>query len=526
MASSIALLNGRVYTQEVGQPLARAVGVLGNRIAAVGSDDEVLAALPSGADRVDLHGRAVLPGFVDAHFHLLQYCLSRERLQLDGIASLDAVWELVARAATTAPAGAWVLGRGWDRSLWGGQFPTRHDLDGVSEGHPICLFSRDVHAVWVNTIGLELAGIRRDTPDPPGGRILREPDGTPSGILLEAAGQPVGDLADRPSLEATVARLRQCQDDLARVGLTALHNLEGALAFRALETLEAAGELRLRVFAGLWREALEPSATVGLRTGFGGDRLRIGLLKLFADGSLGSGTAALLAPYEGRPDDRGITTADRDELVGLMRRAREAGIGVAIHAIGDAAVRTVLDAAEVVRADPGGRDQLLRIEHAQLVDPDDVPRFGRLGVIASMQPSHAPSDMAIAERGWGARCKTAYPWRSLLDGGAHLAFGSDCPVEPPDPLSGIHAAVTRQRDGEPPGGWYPEQRLGVAEAIAAYTLGSARAAGLGHEHGSIAPNKLADLVVLSGDPYAVPRAALAEIAVVTTVFDGRVVYTA
>ena len=526
MLSSIAFLNGRVYTQEVGQPLARAVGVLGNRIAAVGSDDEVLAALPSRADRVDLHGRAVLPGFVDAHFHLLQYCRSRERLRLDGVASLDAVRALVARAAGTASPGSWVLGGGWDRSLWGGEFPTRGDLDAVSDGHPVCLFSRDVHAVWVNTVGLELAGIRRETPDRPGGRILRELDGTPSGILLEAAGQPVRDLGDRPSLEASIALVRQYQDDLPRVGLTALHNLEGALALRALASLELAGALRLRVFAGLWREALEAITTVGLHTGFGGDRLRIGLLKLFADGSLGSGTAALLAPYEGCPNDCGIATADRDELVELMRRARAAGIGVATHAIGDAAVRTVLDAAEVVRADPDGQDQILRIEHAQLVDPEDLARFGRLDVIASMQPSHATSDRLIAERGWGARCKTGYPWRSLLDGGAQLAFGSDCPVEPPDPLRGIHAAVTRQRDGEPADGWYPEQRLSVAEAIRAATLGSARAAGLGHEQGSIAPSKLADLVVLGRDPYATPPAELAEIDVLMTVFDGQVVYTA
>jgi predicted amidohydrolase YtcJ len=396
----------------------------------------------------------------------------------------------------------------------------------VAGGRPVCLFSHDHHAVWASTPALELAGIRRDTPDPPGGRIVREADGAPSGILLEAAGQPIRDLVDRPSLETSVAALREGQRTLSPLGLTALHNFEAARARAALEILDAAGELRLRVFAGLARDELEAAVRLGLRTGFGNERLRIGLLKLFADGALGSGTAAMLAPYEDRPDDRGIATIELPELAGLIRQARDAGIGVATHAIGDAAVRTVLDAAETVRDDSDGQGQILRVEHAQLVHPDDVPRFGRLGVVASMQPVHATTDMRTADRRWGARCGTAYAWRALRDAGAHLAFGTDCPVEPADPLKGVHAAVTRQRDGRPAAGWYPEQRLTVAEAIHAYTLGSARAAGLGHEHGSIAPGKLADLAVLTSDPYTIPPAELEETAVALTVFDGQVVYTA
>ncbi len=528
MARALALVNGRVYTQEHASPRGQAVGVVGNRIAAVGSNEAALDVVGASADRIDLHGRTVIPGFVDAHFHLLAYCLSRERLQLEGAETLESALGLVGQAAVAAPPRAWVVGRGWDRNLWpGAAFPSRHDLDRVARGRPVFLLSRDAHAVWVNTAALELAGLGRDTPDPPGGRILREPNGTPSGILLEEAGRPLRELADQPSLEASVASLHEGQDALLRVGVTAVHSFEGARAFEALQVLDSRGELRLRVFAGLPSHVLAAASRIGLRTGFGSQRLRVGLLKLFADGALGSGTAAMLAPYtdSAETNDRGIARLELEELIGLMREAREAGIGVAIHAIGDAAVRSVLDAAETVRSEEPGRQQILRIEHAQLVDPDDLGRFGRLDVVASMQPLHVTSDMRIADRRWGSRCRTAYPWRSVLEAGARLAFGTDCPVEPPDPFRGVHAAATRQLpDGDPPGGWHPEQRLTVPEAVRAYTLGSADAAGLAHEHGSVATGKLADLLVLSADPYAIPPEELFGISVEMTIFDGQVVY--
>lgn len=527
----LALLNGRIYTQDAARPTATALAAIGNRLVAVGSDDEALAAVGPGAERIDLAGRAAVPGFLDAHFHFLGYCHDRERVRLDRATSVAEVQALVAEAARHGGPDNWVLGRGWDRNLWSGAaFPTRHDLDAVTGGRPACLLSRDVHAVWANSAALALAGITADTPDPPGGRIVREPDGTPSGVLLEAAGERVRALADRPAPEASVAAARAGQDALPRVGVTGLCNFEGAEALRALQTLEATGELRLRVAAGITRAGLPHAADLGIMTGFGGDRLRIGLLKLFADGALGSGTAHLLEPYaDGGPDDRGIPTLALDELIGLLREARSAGLGVATHAIGDAAVRLVLDAAAVVRADdhPAAARQLIRVEHAQLIHPDDITRFARLGVIASMQPLHATSDYLVADRRWGARCASAYPWRALLQSGALLAFGTDCPVEPPEPMRGIHAAVTRQRpNGEPSGGWYPEQRLTVAEAIFAYTAASADALGLGDELGRLVPGALADVVVLAADPYTAEPASLAEIPIALTVFDGQVVYQA
>lgn len=527
--SRLALTNGRVYTQDAARPRAEALACVGNRVVAVGSDAEALAAAGPGAERIDLGGRAVVPGFVDSHFHFLGFSFDRQRARLDRATSVGEVQRLVAVAAETVGPDDWVLGRGWDRNLWpGAAFPSRRDLDAVAGGRPVCLLSRDVHAVWASSRALELAGITAKTSDPPGGKILREPDGGPSGVLLESAGEQVRALADRPSPEAAVAAARAAQDTLVRVGVTALCNFEGVEAVRALQTLEAAGELRLRVAAGVTRGGLVRAAEAGLSTGFGGDRLKIGLLKLFADGALGSGTAAMLEPYDdGGPEDRGIPTIALDDLVSRIREARAAGIGVAVHAIGDAAVRLVLDAAEVARADrePGAAEQILRVEHAQLVHPDDIPRFARLDVVASMQPLHATSDMRIADRRWGARCETAYAWRALLDSGARVAFGTDCPVEPPEPLRGIHAAVTRQLpSGDPPGGWHPEQRVAVEEAICAYTAGSADALGLGRELGTLAPGYLADAVVLSADPYTADPPSLAEIAVEMTVFDGRVAY--
>jgi len=531
----LALLNGRFHTQDPVAPLAAAAGIVGNRIVAGGTNEAAILAAGPDAELIDLGGRTALPGFIDSHVHFLGFSHDRERVRLNQAASIAEVQALVRAQADATPGDGWVVGRGWDRNLWpAGSVATREDLDEVVPDRPVCLLSRDVHAIWANSRALELAGIDAGTPDPPGGRIVRDAAGSPSGVLLESAGEQVRALSSRPPFAASVAAARSAQHAMTRVGLTGLCSFEGVEATRVLRALDEAGALHLRVAMGLTRRGMESAAGLGLGTGSGSERLWIGLLKLFADGALGSGTAALLEPYAD-PDansaagERGIVTIEQSELIELMRTAREAGIGVATHAIGDAAVRLVLDAADVVRADdhPRAASQILRVEHAQLVHPDDIPRFAHLNVIASMQPLHATSDMKVADRRWRERCRTAYAWRSMLDTGARLALGTDCPVEPPDPFKSIHAAVTRQLpSGDPPGGWYPEQRLTVAEAIRAYTVGSADALGLNGELGVLAPGALADIVVVSADPYTIDPTLLADVAVLLTVFDGEVVYQA
>jgi predicted amidohydrolase YtcJ len=525
----LLLLNARVYTQDPAHPVAQAVAISGGRIAAVGTNEQI-ADLADAAETIDLGGRAVLPGFTDAHVHFLSWALARQSVDLDGAATLDAALGRVAAAVQRRPPDTWVTGRGWNKNLWGaGDFPTRHDLDRVAPANPVLLASKDGHATWLNSRALARAGITAQTPDPPGGRILHDARGEPTGILLETAGE----LAYRalPPLDVATATavLRDAIPAAQALGLTGICDLEGREAFSAFQQLHAEGALGLRVSMGIPASGLDAAVELGLRTGFGDETLQVGPLKLFLDGALGPQTAYLLAPYEGRPADRGIARMTPEELTATVQRARRAGIGVAMHAIGDAAVRLALDAAAAARAAAAqegvGADQLLRIEHAQLVDPADQPRFAQLGVIASLQPIHATSDRRIADRHWGARTAYAYPWRALLAAGATLAFGTDAPVEPLDPLRSLYAAVTRQDErGEPPGGWHPEQRLTLAEAVRAYTLGSAAACRAEAVRGSIEPGKEADLVVLSRDPFAGPPAALLEARVDLTVFAGRVVF--
>lgn len=522
----LLLTNGRVYTMDPAVPFAQAVAIRGNRVVAVGTARRLQEAYGAGSRVVDLGGRAAMPGFIDAHVHFLEYALSLHQVRLEDARSEEDAARRVAERARRQPAGEWVVGRGWNKNLWpGGAFPSRHSLDRLAPGVPIALYSKDGHALWASSAALERAGISGQTPEPSGGRILRDEHGEPSGVLLENA-QALVSRAIPPLERRHLPRiLGPALARAQRLGLTGIHDFEGPDALWAFQHLEAQAKLGLRVFMGLTRDGLAAAEALGLRTGFGGDRLRVGLVKLFSDGALGSQTAAMLDDYEGRAGYRGVASLSSEELVEALARARRAGLGVAIHAIGDAANRMALDAVEQVdRALP--RDgQIVRIEHAQCVHPEDVPRFARLGAIASVQPVHATSDMELADRHWGARAAYAYAWRSLLEAGVHLAFGTDAPVEGLDPLPNLYAAVTRQRpDGSPPGGWHPEQRLSLAEAARAYTLGSAAAAGLAAHQGSVSPGKLADIVVLSQDIFALPVEALLETRVELTIFDGEVVY--
>lgn len=531
MQADLLLLNGRVYTMDADQPRAQAVAVTGNRILAVGHGADLRPLLRPGGQVVDLGGKTVIPGLIDAHVHFGWYSMAvyQGRVDLDNVPTKAEALARVAEVVSRTPEGEWIQGAGWNKNVWPDPaFPTAADLDAVAPDHPVALEDKSHHATWVNSRALELAGITAATEDPPGGRIVRDESGQPTGVLLETAEQLIYDTIPNPEVDAFVQALRQGIAKAQRLGLTGVHDPGHPSVLAALQVLQSQGALGLRALVHIPTDELGAAAALGLRSGLGNEYLRIGGLKVFADGALGPQTGHMLSPYEGTADNVGIPTHTTGELDDLVNAAHQAGLSVAVHAIGDAANRAVLDAIAQARAHLFHHPPTLpdRIEHVQLLHPDDVPRLAELGVVASMQPIHATSDMQMAEQHWGRRCDLSYAWRSVLDSGGHLAFGSDCPVETLDPLAGIHAAVTRRRaDGSPgPEGWIPTQRLTITDAVRAYTLGAAYASGEMHLKGSLVPGKLADMVVLSHDIFTIDPMEILEACVVSTVFDGRIVY--
>ncbi len=527
MQADLVLLNGNFHTMDRQRPRAAAAAIAGDRFLAAGSNEEMQALLAPGGRVVNLRGATVVPGFIDAHIHFLSYGLSLQEIDLSGVATLPSALERVRQRAVDTPAGQWLTGRGWDQSVWeGGSFPTAAQLDAVAPQHPVFLARKCGHAAWVNSRALELMGITAETADPDGGEIVRDSGGGPSGILLERAMGPAYCMLTEPPAKAAVAAVREAQRVVNRMGIVGVHTKEAAASLRAFQQLRADGELTLRTVAQIPVDELDSAIRLGLRTGLGDEFLRIGGVKVFSDGALGPRTAWMLAPYEGEPNNLGIAVTGADEMADIVARATQAGLAVVTHAIGDRANRMVLDALEKSRRAGQGLHLRHRIEHAQLLHPDDIDRFEHLDIIASVQPIHATQDMRIADRYWGARSRYAYAFRTLWDSGARLAFGSDAPVETPDVIQGIHAAVTRMRaDGSPGGdGWYAEERLTVSEAVWAYTMGAAYAGGTETSQGSITPGKLADLVVLSQDIFTVHPMAILETDVEATLFGGAFVW--
>lgn len=552
MQADLILYNGDIHTMNPAAPRGQAIAIAGDRVLAVGGNDEIRALAAPPGKTIDLRGRTVTPGFTDAHLHFLSYGIGLQEIELAGVPALEEALTLVAARASLTPAGQWLTGRGWDHTLWGsGDFPTRQDLDRAAPQHPVFLRRKCGHAGWANTRALELAGITAATPDPFGGAIDHDPiTGQPTGILKDVAMELMFRLFQEPSLDEATAAIQAATPHAHKAGLVAVHTMEGAGAFRAFQALQASGELKLRITMQIPEENLDAAIRAGLRSGFGNEWLRLGGVKIFSDGALGARTAYMLEPYEGYPDNVGLPMASIEHLREVIGKASQAGIASFVHAIGDRANREVLDAIAVARAEEvaAGKLQMAnskpqaasddsqsatcnlplrhRIEHAQIVHPADMPRFAALGVIASMQPIHATQDMLISDTLWGQRSAHAYPWRSLLNAGAVLAFGSDAPVETLSVMSGIHAAVTRRRpDGAPgPAGWYAEQRLTVDEAVYAYTAGAAFANGEETVKGSLAPDKLADLVVLSQDIFSIDPMAILETEVVGTLVGGAWVY--
>jgi predicted amidohydrolase YtcJ len=513
----------RIYTPGHPAETVGAIAVRRGRIIAVGTDAEGRVWADAARVSTDMGGRTVLPGLIDAHIHLQHYALFLQQLDCE-TSTIEACLHKVAQQAATMPPGKWILGHGWNRSVWDRDV-TSADLDRVAPHHPVFLTSKSLHAAWANTAALELTSVSSSTPDPLGGVIARDPSGRPTGILLEAAAQLVRRALPAMAPEAIAEALVETQHRLWRLGLTGVHDFDGATCFRALQILHGNGKLGLRTLKNLPFDLLAQASDLGLQSGFGDAWLKLGNLKLFADGALGPRTAAMLAPYLEEPDNRGMLLLDTDDLLEAGMQAAAAGFGMAVHAIGDRAVRTSLDAFERLRsfeaahALPARRH---RIEHLQLTDPADIARPAALHIVASMQPIHATSDMQMADRYWGNRVRLAYAWRSQLEAGAVLAFGSDAPVEDPNPFLGLAAAVTRQRtDGAPsPDGWTPSERLTLDEAIRSYTSGPAYCAYDEDQQGALAVGSFADLLVLDRDPLGAPPAELAGLRPVGTMTGG------
>lgn len=529
MLADRILIGGNVHTLDPARPRVTALALQGRWIIAAGDDAAIQMMARPGAPVHELGGRTVIPGLVDAHIHLSWYARGLGEVDLFEVPTRAEAVRRVAAFAKDTPPGVWIRGRGWWQELWEGQaFPTAADLDAAAPDNPVYLTAKSGHAAWVNAMALRMAGVTAGTPDPAGGQIVRDGRGEPTGVLLENAMDLVANAIPDPTAEQIADWIEAAQARLWAAGLTGAHDFDGPRCFEALQLLHARDALGLRVLKHIQpAENLEHALAMGLRWGFGDDMLRLGGLKIFADGALGPNTALMVEPYEGQPENRGVSVTDKEAMYALVSKASAGGIPSAIHAIGDRAVHDVLDVFEAVRREEQARgvapDAMRhRIEHVQIIHPDDRRRLGQLGVIASMQPIHATGDMEAADRYWGDRAQWSYNWRVQLDAGARLAFGSDAPVEPVEPLWGLHAAVTRRKaDGRPgPNGWRPEGGVTVQEALAAYTTGPAYAAGLEDRLGRLAPGYLADLVALEDDPHTVEPMALRDIKVAGTMVDG------
>ncbi|SIO10428.1 amidohydrolase [Agromyces cerinus] len=516
--------NARIHTLTGEEKPAEALLAVDGEIVAIGDDAEIGALAGPGTIEVDLGGLAVVPGFIDAHIHTALLAGERGQLDLRGVRSLDEALAAIRSHAAGLPAGRGIFWGSWDSNTWAVPVqPDRHSLDRICPDRPVVLPSIDGHTVWANSFALAAAGITAATPDPVGGAIVRDARGEPTGILREEAQRPLDAVIGAPSVADLVEQLAVEQAHLLAVGLTGVHDIDGEDARAAYLGLHRSGRLRLRVHKAIPAVHLDAAIAEGRYTGQGDDWFQTGPVKLFSDGALGSHTSHMGEAFVGESGNRGIEVIPYVRLRELVRTAALAGIAVATHAIGDEANHLVLNAyaesAELSRA-AGLRH---RIEHAQHIRWEDLPRFAELGVIPSLQPTHCTSDIALASTLLAGRDLANYAWRALADSGAHVAFGSDAPVESPNPMHAVHAAVTRENAaGEPAGGWEPEQRVTVAEALAAHSAGSAYAANRDHRQGTLAVGRLADFVALERDPFEVEPTELRDLRVATTVVGGEV----
>jgi len=548
--ADLVLLHGKIWTGEPSSPpgekpapakFAEAIAMLDGRILAVGSDEQIRAYAGTNTQVVDLQGRLAVPGMIDDHVHFIEGGFQLLQIDLKNARSEEEFTRRLGEKARSLAPGRWLLGGNWDEEAWpSAKLPTRGMIDSVTPHNPVFISRYDGHAVLVNSQALKMAGVTKNTSDPAGGLIVRDPQtGEPTGVLKDAAEDLVGRVVPRPSEAEMEEALRAALQEAARVGITSVQNMSvdtdssnGSFTgeIHLLRRAELESWLTCRMYEIIPIAQWKKLAEAGISHGMGSDFLKLGAVKAFADGSLGSRTAWMFEPFDDDPSNHGLPMDLMNppaKMEALAQGSGEGHIQLAIHAIGDRAISEVLDIYSKLGGNQASAHRF-RIEHAQHLRLQDFARFGKLGVIASMQPYHCIDDGRWAEKRIGhARARSSYAWRSMLAAGAPLAFGSDWPVAPLGPLLGIYAAVTRATlDGKYPDGWIPDERVSVEEALRAYTSGSAYAAFEEKEKGTLAPGKLADVVVLSADLFTIPPEKIKDTRVVLTVVGGKVVYQA
>src|SRR5438477_9156006 len=531
LSADLVIINAKVHTMDRSQPIAEAVAVLGNRIVAVGSTKAIRDLAGTNTRVIDAKGQLVLPGFNDAHVHFMSGGFQLSSVDLRDANTPQEFAERIRDFAAKLPRGRWITGGDWDHERWpDAKLPAKELIDRYTPDTPVFVNRLDGHMALANSLALKLAGVTRETKDPPGGVIVRDPKtGEPTGILKDAAQSFVWKVIPAPSFEEKLAAARAATNHASSLGVTSVQDMSAGADVSVYQVLLDRGELKNRIYAVWPLPRWERLARTGVRAHFGSAMLRTGGLKGFADGSLGSTTALFFEPYLDAPNTSGIPSGEMFPEGAMLERVRgadRAGLQVIIHAIGDRANDNILYIYERVEKEDGDRDRRFRIEHAQHLRPQDIPRFARDKVIASMQPYHAIDDGRWAEKRIGhERAKTTYAFRSLLDSGATLAFGTDWTVAPLDPMLSLYAAVTRRTlDGKNPNGWIPEQKISLEEAIRAYTIGSAYAEFQENEKGTIAPGRLGDIVILSRNIFQIDPNEIEKVKVVITIMDGRVVY--
>ncbi|MDZ7263499.1 MAG: amidohydrolase family protein [candidate division KSB1 bacterium] len=527
MHADLIMVDGKIYTVEPAQPWAEACAIKDGKFIAVGKSEAIQKFKGKRTGMIDLNGRLVLPGFNDAHVHFAD-----GGFYLAGINLRDAKdeTEFVARIKNYAAKlnkGEWILNGNWDHEVWPSKkHPNKALIDSVTTENPVLVQRLDGHIALANSLALKLAGITKATPNPQGGEIVKDPrTGEPTGILKDNAQSLVGAVIPAPTKSQLKQAIKTAIQHANSLGVTSVQDNSSAADLEIYQELLREGELTLRINAWRYGYLYENFETLGIRPAFGNDMLRIGTVKIFVDGSMGAGTALFFAPYEDDPTTSGIPIYKEKDLYDLIQAIDKAGLQIAAHAIGDKANTWILNAFEQAFAANGRRDARHRIEHAQVVLPEDVIRYKELGIIASIQPSHCIDDMRWAEKRIGTRCQNAYRFKSFLDAGVKIAFGTDWTVEPLNPMLGLYAAVTREfPEGGPEGGWYPAEKLTLAQAIELYTMGSAYAEFQEQVKGSIKVGKLADLVVLDRNLFEIPAKEILQTKVELSIVNGRIVY--